>query len=153
MSEGPFHWEDLQPGQQQTTGSVSVSEAEIIAFAQQFDPQPFHTDPGAAPKLAFGGLVASGWHTAALTMRLIVGGGLEFAGGAIGRGLEELGWPKPVRPGDTLTAVNEVLATRPLKSMATHGLVRLRTTTFNQHGETVQMMVSVVLVPRRSEAR
>jgi len=151
MSDGPFHWEDLQPGQKQTTGSVSVSEAEIIAFAKQFDPQPFHTDPVAAPKLAFGGLVASGWHTAALTMRLIVGGGLKFAGGAIGRGLEEMSWPKPVRPGDTLTAVNEVLSTRPLNSMKTHGLVRLRTTTLNQHGETVQEMVSVVLVPRRTK--
>ncbi len=150
MSGGPFYWEELQPGQKQTTSGVSVSEADIIAFAKQFDPQPFHTDPAAAPKLAFGGLVASGWHTAALTMRLIVGGGLQFAGGAIGRGLEELSWPKPVRPGDTLTAINEVLSTRPLKSMPTHGLVRLRTTTLNQQGEAVQMMVSVVLVPRRT---
>lgn len=153
MSDGPYHWEDLQPGQKQTTASVSVSEAEIIAFAKQFDPQPFHTDPAAAPTLAFGGLVASGWHTAALTMRLIVGGGLKFVGGAIGRGLEEMSWPKPVRPGDTLTAINEVLGTRPLNSMRTHGLVRLRTTTLNQHGETVQMMVSIVLVPRRTKER
>lgn len=145
-----LHYEDLSVGQRHTCGSVRVEEADIIAFARQFDPQPFHTDPAAAASSAFGGLVASGWHTAALTMRMMVGGEMRFAGGAIGRRVEALEWPRPVRPGDTLSVVNEILHLRPMRSRATHGVIRLRTTTTNQRGEIVQTMESIVLVQRRT---
>src|SRR5260370_42451304 len=104
----------------------------IKAFAAEFDPQPFHLDQDAARASLFGGLVASGWHTAALTMRLLVGGELRIAGGLIGLGAEELRWPRPVRPGDVLRVESEVLSLRPSQSRADGGVVRGRSTTRNQ---------------------
>lgn len=107
-------FEDLSVGFTWHGGSVSVSEADIIAFASNFDPQPFHTDPAAASAhRLFQGLAASGWHTAALTMRLFATAGTIIAGGIIGNGIDELRWPKPVRPGDTLTLTSEVVELRP----------------------------------------
>ncbi len=119
----PREWflEDFAVGQRFTSGSVGVSAAEIKAFAAQFDPQPFHLDEEAARSTFFGGLVASGWHTAALTMRLIVDSDLKIAGGSIGAGAELIKWPRPVRPGDTLHAVSEVLEIRPSKSRPNRG--------------------------------
>ena len=141
--------EDFAVGQTFRSGSVTVNAAEIKAFAAQFDPQPFHLDEKAAASTFFGGLVASGWHTAALTMRLIVDSELKIAGGSIGAGAEELRWPRPVRPGDTLHAVSEVLDVRPSKSRPDQGIIKMRTQTFNQDDQLVMNFVANMLVPRR----
>lgn len=120
-----------------------------MAFAGQFDPQPYHLDEEAARKSVFGGLAASGWHTAALTMRLLVESEFRPAGGILGVGFDELSWPRPVRPGDELHTKSEVLDVRPSKSRPDRGLIRVRTTTFNQNGEAVQIYTGRLLVPRR----
>jgi acyl dehydratase len=111
--------------------------------------QPYHLDEEAAGKSVFRGLAASGWHTAAITMRLLVEGEFRPAGGILGVGFEELSWPRPVRPGDELHATSEVLEVRPSKSRPDRGLIRVRTTTFNQNGEPVQIYTGNLLVPRR----
>jgi acyl dehydratase len=141
--------EDFSVGQTFRSGTITVNAAEIKAFASQFDPQPFHLDEQAAATTFFGGLVASGWHTAALTMRLIVGSDIKIAGGSIGAGAEELKWPRPVRPGDTLHALSEVLDIRPSKSRPDQGIIKMRTTTMNQADQPVMMLVANMLVPRR----
>jgi acyl dehydratase len=147
-----MYLEDLDVGMRFATATLTVSELEIIAFSQQFDPQPFHTDPVAATASVFGQLVASGWHTAALTMRLIVTSGMKMTGGNVGLGVEQIQWPRPVLPGDTLQAVSEILALRPSQSRTDRGTAQVRTTTTNQHGEVVLTMVSTMLVPRRPAA-
>lgn len=146
-----WYYEDFIPGASYEAGPVEVSEAEIIAFAKQFDPQPFHTDPEAARETFFRGLAASGWHTAALTMRLVVESETQPAGGVIGMGVEELRWPRPVRPGDLLTLKCEVLEARLSNSMPDRGIVKMQNTTFNQRGEPVQIMKVNLIVPRRRE--
>jgi acyl dehydratase len=145
-------YDDLVVGRVMRSPSVEVTEAEIKSFAARYDPQPFHLDAVAAEASVFGGLVASGWLTAALTMRLMVTSDYIFAGGAIGLGVETLQWPKPVRPGDELSATIEVMAMRTSASKPGFGVAKLRTTTSNQRGETVQVMVSNVLVPRRGKS-
>jgi acyl dehydratase len=145
----PLYFDDLTDGQSFATGSLTLTEAMIIEFAERYDPQPFHTDPVAAERTFFQGLAASGWHTAALTMRLLVGEGPPIAGGLIGAGIEELRWPRPTRPGDTLRVVSEVIATRPSESRPEQGWAKLRTTTFNQNDEPVQILVTNMVVPRR----
>jgi acyl dehydratase len=145
-----LYLEDLRVGQKYRSPRATVDAAAITAFARAFDPQPFHLDEEAARASFFGGLAASGWHTAALTMRLLVEGELHPAGGIIGAGGEELKWPRPVRPGDELEVESEVLEVRPLRSRPTHGLVKFRTTTSNQRGEPVQILVMNLLVERRS---
>lgn len=144
----PLYFEDLVVGRRMTTGSVSIDADAIKAFAAQFDPQPFHLDEDAARTSFFGGLVASGWHTAALTMRLLVTSGLPIAGGVIGAG-GEVQWPRPTYPGDTLTAVCEVIAAKPSNSRPDRGMVTVRTETQNQNGEVVQVMTARLVVPRR----
>jgi len=131
------------------TGRVRVEKAAIIAFAKEFDPQPFHLDEDAGRKSLFGGLVASGWHTAAMTMRLVAGSEYKPAGGSIGLGFDQLRWPLPVRPGDELHIATEVLEVRTSKSRPDRGLVKLRTQTINQNGEMVQDLIGTALVPRR----
>src|SRR5947208_233078 len=121
----------------------------IEAFAAEFDPQPFHLDEDAARASPFGGLVASGWHTAALTMRLLVRGELQVVGGLIGMGAEELRWPRPVRPGDVLRVESEVLGLRPSQSRPDRGIVRVRNTTRNQDGQPVMVQVVHLIVPCR----
>ena len=128
---------------------VTVKSEEIKAFAAQFDPQPFHLDDTAAAASFFGGLVASGWHTAAMTMSMIVGSGINIPGGLIGAGAEELKWPRPVRPGDTLHIVSEVIEVRPSKSRPNQGIVKMRTQTMNQEDQLVMNLVANLLVPRR----
>jgi acyl dehydratase len=129
-------------------------EAEAIkAFATAFDPQPFHLDDDAAEGSFFQGLSASGWHTAALTMRLLVDGDLKPAGGIIGVWADEMKWPRPVRPGDELEVEAEVLAVRPSGSRPGQGFVKVRTTTLNQHREPVQVLVINLLVHTRETAR
>ncbi len=126
-----------------------VGKDEIVAFAKEYDPQPFHLDEEAARRSIFSGLCASGWHTAAMTMRLIADSEFRPAGGTVGLGFEELRWPLPVRPGDELRIEAEVLDVRPSKSRSDRGLMRVRTRTLNQNGEVVQELVSNLIVPRR----
>ncbi len=143
--------EDFALGQRFSVGGRRVDKAEITAFAAEFDPQPFHLDEEAARDTILRGLAASGWHTAALTMRLLVGSALKPAGGIVGFGFEELSWPRPVRPGDELSVESEVLEARPSHSRPGFGLVKLKTTTLNQDGEAVQILVGTLIVPCRPE--
>lgn len=133
-----------------SAGSKKVTAGEIKRFAQDYDPQPFHLDEGAARDSFFGELAASGWHTAALTMRLMVDSDFKAANGLIGAGFDELRWPKPVRPGDELCVEMEVLEVRPSKSRLDIGLVKFRMTTLNQHGEAVQIGVCNLVVPTKA---
>ena len=144
--------EDFAIGQTYGSGRARVEDDRIKSFAAEFDPQPFHLDEGAARDSLFRGLAASGWHTAALTMRLLVDSDIKPAGGLIGAGCDELRWPRPVRPGDELHLESEVLEMRPSKSRPNQGLVKMRTTTLNQNGEPVQIMVANLVVLRRPGA-
>ena len=148
----PLYLEDLSIGQRFTSGSQPMTVEAIKAFASQFDPQPFHLDEAAAEASFFKGLAASGWHTAAVTMRLLVTSGLTLAGGLIGAG-GELTWPRPVRPGDVLTVESEVLDLQPSKSKLERGLVTVRSRTLNQKGEAVQDMTTRMLVWRKPAAQ
>jgi acyl dehydratase len=139
--------EDLKVGNLFKSQTYKVSEEQIIAFAREFDPQPFHLDRVVADKTIFGGLIASGWHTAAITMRLFVKT-LNFAEGAIGLGVDELRWPNAVKPNDSLQVEVEIVDLRESRSKPTHGIVRLRYVTTNQRGEIVQTMFASALVPR-----
>lgn len=145
------YFDDLTIGDRHSGGPATVTEEDIVAFARQFDPQPFHLDAAAAETSVFRGLAASGWHTAALTMRMIVGGEGRLAGGFVGLGVEELAWPTATRPGDTLRVESEVLDKR-LTSRPDRGIARIRTTTYNQKGEVVQRMTANLLVPVRQPA-
>ena len=142
-------YEDLELGKKYGSSSLVVSQEDIVSFAEVYDPQPFHTDPSVARFSVFGELVASGWHTAALTMRLRVTGELQLAGGWVGLGVEYLKWPKPVRPGDTLRAEFEVIEKRESKSNPRRGVIRVRTSTFNQHDELVFETITAQIVERR----
>lgn len=146
-----LYLDDLKPGLRLTSGTRTISEADIKAFAGQFDPQPFHLDAEAAKSSFFGGLVASGWHTAAVTMRLLVDGGLPIAGGLIGAG-GEVTWPRATKPGDTLHVVSEIVEVKPSKSRPDRGMITVKSETINQKGEPVQIMTSRIVVPRRPAA-
>lgn len=146
-----LYFEDLAVGQKFRSATLRVEEAAIVAFAREFDPQPFHLEDAAARDSIFGGLAASGWHTAAMTMRLCVASEFRPAGGIVGVG-GELNWLKPVRPGDELRVEVEVLETRVSKSRPKQGVVRVRLTTSNQNGETVQTFTPTLFVDRRSES-
>jgi len=141
--------EDFAVGQTFCSGRLRVDVQQIKAFAAEFDPQPSHLDEEAARNTIFRGLSASGWHTAAITMRLLVDSELKPAGGIIGVGFDELRWPRPVRPGDELRVESEVLEVRPSRSRPEDGLIKVRATTLNQQGEAVQIFVANLLVPRR----
>ena len=143
-----LYFEDFEVGRRFTTASHEIDEAQIVAFAQQFDPQPFHLDAEAAKQTFFGGLAASGWHTASITMRLLVTSGLPIAGGVIGAG-GEITWPRPTRPGDVLTVESEVIEVTASRSKPERGIVTIRSDTRNQHDETVQIMIARLVVPRR----
>lgn len=145
----PHYLEDLAPGQRFEYGPISVDADKIKAFAAEFDPQPFHLDDDLARPTLFRGLAASGWHTAALTMRLFVDSPFKPAGGLIGAGVEELRWPRPVRPGDALRIESEILEVRPSKTRPEQGIVKVRTTTFNQHDEEVQEFIANMVVARK----
>jgi putative MATE family efflux protein len=144
------YFEDYAVGQIYHSGPHRIDKAQIIAFAKQFDPQPYHLDEEAAKQSPFKGLAASGWHTAAITMRLLVDGEFKPAGGILGVGFDQLSWPRPVRPGDELRVTSEVLELRPSKSRPDRGLVRAQNTTFNQNDEPVQIFTANLIVPRRS---
>jgi acyl dehydratase len=144
-----LYLEDLSVGQRFTTGTLTVTEAEIKEFAGRYDPQPFHLDDTAARQTLFGGLAASGWHTAALTMRLLVKDGTPLAWGIIGGG-GEIAWPRPTRPGDVLHVEGQVMEINPSKSKADRGMVLMKNETKNQNGDIVQVTVMKLVVPRRS---
>ena len=141
--------EDFAAGQVYRSSRLPVDKGQILAFASQFDPQPYHLDEQAARNSVFKGLAASGWHTAAMTMRLLVESEFQPADGILGVGLEELSWPRPVRPGDELRVESEVLEVRASKLRVDRGVIRLRTTTFNQNDQPVQIFTGNLLVPRR----
>lgn len=144
--------EDLAAGQRYAGGTVTVHAAEIKAFAAAFDPQPFHLDEEAARASIFGGLVASGWHTMALTMRMLVDGQARSLQGLVGLGADDLRWPRPVFPGDVLAVEWEVLEVRPSSTRPDRGTARLGITTRNQRGELVLSLVTTILLPRRPAA-
>jgi acyl dehydratase len=144
-----LYLDDLQVGQKFTTASQAMNVAEIKSFAAQFDPQPFHLSEEAAKHSLFGGLVASGWHTAVVTMRLLVTTGPRLAGGVIGAS-GEVKWLAPTRPGDTLHVESEIVAVRPSRSRPERGIVTIRSATRNQHGEVVQLMTANLVVACRT---
>ena len=143
-----LYLEDLHVGQRFTSGEYRMDEDRIKAFAAEFDPQPFHLDESAAQVSILRGLAASGWHTAAATMRLLATGGLPFATGLVGVGAE-IHWPQPTRPGDTLRVESEILEILPSRSKPNQGMVRVQNVTFNQSGEPVQVLTAKILVFRR----
>jgi acyl dehydratase len=144
----PLYLDDLRVGQRFTTGSHTMDEHDMIEFARRFDPQAFHIDDEAARGTLFGGLVASGWHTAGITMRLQVTSGPPIAGGLIGAG-GRIDWPRPTRAGDTLRVESEVLEVRPSRSRPDRGIVTMLSNTLNQHDEIVQTLTVTMVVPRR----
>jgi acyl dehydratase len=146
------YFEDLAAGQKFASPTLSIDADAITNFAAQFDPQPFHLDDAAARHTIFEGLAASGWHTAALTMRLCVASDFQPAGGILGIG-GELNWLKPVRPGDTLNVEIEVIETRPSRSRPGQGIAKILVTTLNQAGETVQTFAPTIFVDRRPAQR
>ena len=145
-----FYFEDFTVGQKFRSGSFRMERNRIIEFAQEFDPQPQHVGEESAASSNFGELVASGWHTAALSMRLFIQDALpSIPGGGQGLGVESLTWPHPVRPGDELTVEVEVLATRPSRSRPGQGIVKVRNITSNAEGRVVENMTTSFLAPRR----
>jgi acyl dehydratase len=143
-----LYLDDLQAGQRFTSGTYVIDEARIKEFAAEFDPQPFHLDETAAQASIFKGLAASGWHTAAIAMRLLVTGGLPFANGIVGLG-GEVSWPRPTRPGDLLRVESEIVEIMPSRSKPQQGVVTVRSTMLNQNGEAVYLFNAKVLVLRR----
>jgi acyl dehydratase len=143
-----LYLDDLQVGQRFTSGTYLIEGARIKEFAAEFDPQPFHLDESAAEASVFKGLAASGWHTAAVSMRLLVTGGLPLANGLVGLG-GEIAWPRPTRPGDILRVESEIVGITTSRSKPDQGIVTVRGTTLNQHGEAVYMLTAKLLVPRR----
>ena len=146
------YFDDLKVGDRFKSEPLEVTEKQLIEFAHKFDPQMFHLDRKSAERTIFKGLIASGWHTAAMTMRLFVRT-MNFTEGAIGLGVDELRWPNAVRPGDVLTVETEIVDLRPSRSKPDFGIIRLRNVTTNQRGEIVQTMLASAMVPRRAEQR
>ena len=146
-----LYLDDLHVGQRFTSGTYLMEEARIKEFAAEFDPQPFHLDEAAAEASVFKGLAASGWHTAAVAMRLMVTGGLPLASGILGLG-GEIAWPKPTRPGDVLHVESEIIEITPSRSKPHQGIVTMRSTMFNQNREAVYLLTAKLLVSRRSRS-
>lgn len=146
-----LYFEDLRLGARYDTPEHLVTAEEIVAFGKQFDPQPFHLDPEAAKTSLFGRLVASGWHTAAISMGLMVRGNLGLDGGVIGQGIEALRWPRPVLPGDRLRVVMEVAELGEGTTRTGHGRFKLLCRTLNQDGKVVQEMTALLLAAHRPQ--
>lgn len=143
----PLYFDDLTVGRTFASGTRLVDAAEIKDFARQFDPQPFHLDEELAKGTFFKGLAASGWHTMAMTMRLMVEGGLPVAGGIIGAG-GEISWPQATRPGDVLQVFSEVIEAKASRSRPDRGMVTVRSETRNQRGEVVQVLIAKLVAPK-----
>lgn len=141
--------EDLQVGQRFGSDSIKVTKEGIFEFARQFDPQPFHLNEEAAQRSIFKELTTSGWHTAAMSMRLFVTGKFQAAGGSIGLAVDELRWPLPVKPGDILKLETEILDVRKSRSKPDRGIIRIRNVTTNQRNEVVQTFLAFVMIRRR----
>jgi acyl dehydratase len=148
---GEHYLEDFAVGQTFGSGRLRIDGERALAFASEFDPQPFHLHETAARRSIFGELTASGWYTAAVTMRLLVEIELKPAGGLVGAGLDECRWPRPVRPGDELRVECEVIEVRPSKSRPAQGLIKVRATTLNQNDEAVLVYVVSMVVQRRKD--
>jgi acyl dehydratase len=148
QGEAQLYLDDLRVGQRFTSGTYLIEEARIKAFEAEFDPQPFHLHESAAQASIFKGLAASGWHTAAVAMRLLVMGGLPFADGIVGLG-GEIAWPRPTRPGDILRVESEIVEITPSRSKPHQGIVTVRGTMFNQNREAVYLLTAKLLVLRR----
>src|SRR4029453_4260249 len=146
------YYEDLKRGDRFKSDTYKVTEEQIISFAREFDPQPFHLDRAVARQTMFGDFIASGWHTAAISMRLFVKS-LNFAEGAIGLGGGEMGWPTAGKPDDSLQVETEILDVRESRSKPSHGIIRIRNVTTNQRGEVVQTMSASALVLRRNKSQ
>ena len=145
------YFEDLQVGQRFRAGPIVVTRERIISFGEEFDPQPMHLGEAQAEGTLAGELIASGWHTSAVTMRLLVNGAMpRWQGKGIGAGVESLSWPNPVRPGDALSAESEILELRRSKSNPLRGVMRIRSVTTNQHGQTVQIVTATMIGPCRT---
>jgi acyl dehydratase len=144
-----LYLEDLNVGDRFGSETIDVTKESIFEFARQFDPQPFHLDEKAAGESIFKELTASGWHTAAMSMRLFVTGEFKPVGGSIGLAVDELRWPQPVRPGDILKLETEILDVRKSRSKPDRGIIRIRNVTTNQGGEVVQTFMAFVMVRRR----
>lgn len=144
-----LYLDDIQVGLRHVTRSYTLTAEEIVSYAKQYDPQPFHLDQRAAEKTLFGGLAASGWLTAGISMRLLVKSGTPIAGGLVGLG-GEISWPRPTRPGDTLRVESEVLEVTPSRSKPDRGTITIRNETKNQRDEVVQLFVGKLIVPRRA---
>ena len=142
-----LYLDDLAVGAEFNSEKYAVAAEEIREFAKKFDPQPFHLDEEAAGKTWFEGLIASGWHTAAITMRLLVQS-VPIADGIIGAGAD-ITWPKPTKPGDVLNVVSTIINISPSKSKPDRGIVTIQSHTLNQHGEVCQRLIAKVLVFRR----
>lgn len=147
MTAAPLYFDDLTVGRRFESATRVVDAGEIKEFARQFDPQPFHLDEELAKGTFFKGLAASGWHTMAMTMKLMVEGGLPVAGGIIGAG-GEISWPQPTRPGDVLQVFSEVVEAKPSRSRPDRGMVTVRSETRNQRGEVVQVLVAKLVAPK-----
>ena len=143
------YFEDIAVGDTFHSEPFLVTEEAIIAFAREFDVQPFHLEHAAAEQSVFAGLAASGWHTAAIVMRLFTTGPLQFEGGCVGLGVDELRWPVALRPGDRITLETEILEARASRSKPAHGIIRIRNLAKNQNGETVLSYTANALVQRR----
>jgi acyl dehydratase len=151
MTTTELHLEDFTVGQTFGSPRLKVDAGDIKAFAAVFDPQPFHLDEQSARDTFFKGLAGSGWHTAALTMRLLVDSPIKPAIGIVGAGAE-ISWPRPMRPGDELRLESEILEVRPSQSHPDRGTIKVRTTTLNQNSDAVQVLVANLIVTRRAEA-
>lgn len=145
------YFEDLAAGETYDLGTLTVSEEDILEFAKRYDPQPFHIDPEAAEGSIYGGLIASGWHTCALYMRLLATGFLNDTASLGSPGVDEIRWPAPVRPGDQLSGSLEILTSRPSNSRADRGIVTSRGKLANQHGEAVLRLTAINLIGRRPD--
>ena len=148
MTKRALYLEDLNVGDRFTSEGHELDVEQIKAFAVLFDPQPFHTDEEAAKSTFFGGLAASGWHTASITMRLLVQSGLPLANGIIGSG-GQISWPQPTRPGDVLRVESEVIEITPSRSKPDRGMVQVRCETRNHRGEVLQHFLPKLVVMRR----
>jgi acyl dehydratase len=144
-----LYLEDVKAGDRFRSEAYEVTKNSMSEFARQFDPQPFHLDHAAADESVFGGLAASGWHTAAIAMRLLMTGPMQFVGGCIGLGVDELRWPTAVRPGDTIRLETEILEARVSRSKPGHGIIRIRNVATNQKGEVVLSYMANAMVQRR----
>ena len=152
-AEEPVYFEDIEKGAVISCDSKTVSETEIVEFAEQFDPLPIHTDPAAAAESRYGGIIASGYHTLSLTVRLLVDEIRSERAVIGGLGIDDVRWHTPVRPGDTITASNEVVGTRVSESDRDTGIVHDAITVTNQNGETVLTLDNYELVASRSDSK